>query len=299
MSFTPNKTGRYLRLLLAAVLLLGLAAPAQDVRLPLREGSVRFAVIGDSGTGGKRQYQIAGLLESYRKQVGFDFVLMLGDNIYGGDDAKSLRKKFEEPYRPLLDAGVKFYASLGNHDHPTQADYKLFNMDGRRYYRFRRGRVNFYALDSTYMDTKQQEWLKKELAGGEGEWKIAFFHHPLYSSGMRHGSSMALREILEPILMENGVRVALSGHDHLYERLNPQNGVYYFVSGAAAKLRKSGIRVMRWTAKYYAQDNSFMLVEIAGDELYFQTIARNGEIVDAGMITRTPEAEALKAADDN
>ena len=284
------------RMLAALLLLVGAASPAQDVRLPLREGSVRFAVIGDSGTGGKRQHEIARLLETYRQRVGFDFVVMLGDNIYGGDDPKDMRKKFEDPYRPLLDAGVKFYASLGNHDHPTQANYKLFNMDGKRYYRFRRENVNFYALDSTYMDARQQDWLKEELKGREDEWKIAFFHHPLYSSGMRHGSSVDLRNILEPIFMENGVRVAMSGHDHLYERLNPQNGVYYFVAGAAAKLRKGGIRVMRWTAKYYAQDCSFMVVEIAGDEMYFQTIARSGEVVDAGKITRLAAAETEKPA---
>ena len=46
-------------------------------------------------------------------------------------------RKFEEPYKPLLDADVKFYASLGNHDDPTQRFYKPFNMNGERYYSFK------------------------------------------------------------------------------------------------------------------------------------------------------------------
>src|SRR5207248_2202115 len=84
-----------------------------DLRLPLESNSVRFAVIGDSGTGEREQYDVAQLMESYRKVVKFDFVIMLGDNIYGGHRAIDFQKKFEEPYKPLLDAGVKFYASLG------------------------------------------------------------------------------------------------------------------------------------------------------------------------------------------
>ena len=62
---------------------------------------------------------------------------MLGDNLYGNEGAKDFEKKFERPYKALLDAGVKFYASLGNHDNPNQRFYKLFNMNGQRYYNFK------------------------------------------------------------------------------------------------------------------------------------------------------------------
>ena len=62
---------------------------------------------------------------------------MMGDNMYGGDSAKDYDKKFEAPYKPLLDAGVKFYAALGNHDDPNQRFYKPFNMNGERYYTFK------------------------------------------------------------------------------------------------------------------------------------------------------------------
>jgi hypothetical protein len=104
------------------------SASQLDLRLPLQAKSVRFAVIGDSGTGGSAQYEIAKEMEAYREIVGFDFVIMLGDNIYGGDSPKNFTRKFEQPYKPLLDAGVKFYASLGNHDNPNERFYKLFNM---------------------------------------------------------------------------------------------------------------------------------------------------------------------------
>ena len=63
---------------------------------------------------------------------------MVGDNIYGSERPQDFVKKFEPPYKPLLDAGVKFYASLGNHDAREQRFYKLFNMDGKLYYPSRR-----------------------------------------------------------------------------------------------------------------------------------------------------------------
>jgi hypothetical protein len=89
-----------------------------DIRIPLQDKSVRFAVIGDSGTGDRAQYEVAQRMEAYRQATKFDFVIMLGDNIYGSHSPKDFVKKFEQPYKPLLDAGVKFCASLGNHDDP-------------------------------------------------------------------------------------------------------------------------------------------------------------------------------------
>ena len=86
------------------------------LKLPLKAKSVRFAVIGDSGTGRSPQFEVAREMEAYRRIVDFSFVIMLGDNIYGGHSPRDFVKKFEEPYKPLLDAGVKFYASIGNHD---------------------------------------------------------------------------------------------------------------------------------------------------------------------------------------
>jgi len=116
------------------------SAPAQatasgpEVKLPLESKSVRFAVIGDSGTGEREQYEVAKEMEIYRQKVGFDFVIMLGDNIYGGHRPRDFAEKFEQPYKPLLDAGVKFYASLGNHDDPNDERlYKPFNMGGERH----------------------------------------------------------------------------------------------------------------------------------------------------------------------
>jgi phosphodiesterase/alkaline phosphatase D-like protein len=270
-----------------ALLWTGTAQQGGTVHPPVAKDSLRFAVIGDSGTGDKYAVEIGQQLLKSHEAFPFDFVLMLGDNLYGGQKPKDYEQKFEKPYKGLLDAGVKFYASLGNHDDPNEAKYKYFNMDGKRYYSFKpRDGVRFFALDSNYMDKPQLDWLQKELKSSQPDWKICFFHHPLYSSGEKHGPDLPLRSVLEPLFVEDKVNLVLSGHEHFYERLKPQHGINYFILGSSAKLREGGIEKKAETAKGYADDRTFMLIEIAGDKLYYQTICRTGETVDSGEIDR-------------
>lgn len=276
------------------VLLLFLASlpcfAQKQLSLPNKPDSLRFAVMGDTGTGGKTQYDVARQMVEWRTLFPFEFVLMMGDNLYGGDKPKDYQQKFEIPYKPLMDAGVKFYASLGNHDDANQRFYKNFNMNGERYYTFRpKLGIRFFALDSNYMDRAQLAWLQEQLRSSGSEWKNFFFHQPLYSSGDRHGSDEQLRAVLEPLFVQFGVSVVFSGHDHFYERIKPQKGIYYFVSGAGGQLRRGNIRTTDLTAKGFDQDNHFMILEIAGDEMYFQTISRTGTTVDSGVIQRPKE----------
>src|SRR3990172_6437680 len=157
-------------------------------------------------------------------------------------------------------------------------------MNGHQYYTHKKGNVRFFALNSNYMAPQQLSWLEKELQNSGSDWKICYFHHPLYSSGARHGSSTELRLLLEPLFVKYAVQVVFAGHEHVYERMKPQNGTYYFTEGASGELRKGNLRKTDLTAVGYDQDRSFMLVEIAGDELYFQTISPTGLTVDSGVI---------------
>ena len=91
---------------------------------------------------------------------------------------------------------------------------------------------------------------------------------------------------LEPIFVKHGVVVVFSGHDHVYERVKSQKGIYYFVSGAAGQLRRGNMRPTEQTAAYFDQDQSFMLAEVTGNELHFRAVSRTGKIVDAGVIRR-------------
>ena len=263
------------------------SASRLGIKLPLLENSVRFAVIGDSGTGDREQYEVARQMETYRQAAKFDFVIMLGDNIYGNHSPEDFVKKFEQPYKPLLNAGVKFYASLGNHDDPNDESlYKPFNMEGKRYYAFRKAGVAFFALDSNYMDPKQLDWLDQNLKSSQGTWKICFFHHPLYNDGRHHGPDVDLRTQLLPLFQRYGVNVVFSGHEHVYERIKPENNIYYFVLGNSGKLMTHDLRDTGERLKGFDTDRSFMIVEIAGDKLYFQAISRSGETIDSGELPR-------------
>jgi hypothetical protein len=256
-------------------------------QLPEAAGSFRFAVIGDTGTGGKAQREIAVRLDQLHREVPFQTVLMLGDNIYGGQKPSDLRAKFERPYAELLEAGVRFYAVLGNHDQPAQRTYSQFNMGGRSYYSFQpHPNVRFVGLDSNRMDQGQLNWLDGELAESREDWKIVFLHHPIYSSGARHGSNLKLRRSLEPLFIKHGVALALAGHDHFYERTKPQNGVWYFVAGGAAKLRAGNVRKNGITAKAFDKDRSFLVMEIREGQLHFQAVSRTGATVDEGVIPK-------------
>jgi 3',5'-cyclic AMP phosphodiesterase CpdA len=265
-----------------------------SLTLPNRATSVKFAVIGDSGRGTPPQHEIAAQMTAFREDFPYAFVLMLGDNIYEGPATREdFRLKFEEPYRRLLDQGVKFYASLGNHDDPREVIYPLFNMDGERYYSFAppedllariATRVEFFALDSTNLDRAQLRWLDERLDKSDAEWKLCFFHHPLYTSGRYRAWARGFRLILEPLLIRHGVDAVFSGHEHIYQRTELQSGIQYFVSGGAGSLRRGDATPASYVARSFDTDYHFMLIEIEDEALHFQAISRTGTTIDAGTL---------------
>ena len=272
-----------MRVLIASALVAAATAvlPSAAARPP-----VAFAVIGDSGTGDRMQYDVAQQMAAVRERRPFDFVIMLGDNIYGRQEPADFVQKFERPYKRLLDAGVRFYAALGNHDNERNRFYQPFNMGGNRYYSYAVNNVRFFVLDSDSIDPKQRTWIEEALQAASEEWKICYFHHPLYSDGGRHGSQVDLRVVLEPLFVKYGVNVVFAGHDHVYERIKPQKGITYFVAGSAGQLRKGDLHPSDLTAAAFDQDSAFIVVAIAGNELTFNAISRTGQVVDSGVIHR-------------
>jgi hypothetical protein len=273
---------------------------ASGLALPKKIGSLRFAVMGDTGRGDRNQYDTANELARWRERFDFSFVLMLGDNIYAAGTPENYAARFERPYKALIDAGVTFHAALGNHDPPGQWNYPFFHMNGNRYYTFTKSegavpigadRVQFFALDTVTLDNEQLVWLQRELTRSRAEWKICFYHHPLYTSGRYRTSAFRLRTRLEPIFLQYGVDVGLSGHEHFYERIVLRGGVQYFTSGAGGALRLHDISPSPWTAAGFDTDTHFMLMEISGDTLYFQAISRTGQTIDSGALRHGAEPE--------
>ena len=275
------------------------SAPAdRALRLPMTAGSVRFAVLGDAGRGDALQYETAAELTRWHEQFPFGFVLMLGDNIYGPGTPEDFSLRFDRPYADLLARGVTFHAVVGNHDPPAILSYPPLGMAGQRYYTFEKSaglplaktRAAFFALDTVRLDSDQLAWLDQTLQASTADWKIAFYHHPLYTSGQYRLRAQRTRWWLESLFVMGGVDVGFSGHEHFYERLRPQRGVQYFTSGAGGALRSGDIRSdSPVLAVGFDRDTHFVLVEIAGDTMHFQAVSRTGRTVDAG--TMGSEAE--------
>ncbi|MCI0660477.1 MAG: metallophosphoesterase [Acidobacteria bacterium] len=254
-----------------------------------------FAVIGDTGTGDEAQLAVARQMVSRREKLPFEFVLMLGDNIYETGNPKYIKPRFEEPYKDLLAAGVKFYAVLGNHDiingTAFQTNYANFNMGGKRYYNFTKGGVGdsslleFFALDSNLMNEEQLSWLEEKLKASKAQWKVAFCHHSIYSSSKMHRPYLKLRNLLEPLYLKYGVKVVFAGHGHAYERVKPQKGVHYFTEGASGEIKRKSLD--RGNTLFAAGEdmiNSFLTVEVSGNEMKVEAIGADGRLIDSTTI---------------
>jgi hypothetical protein len=252
---------------------------------------IKFAVIGDWGSGEEGQYRIAKQMLSAHLLEPLDFVITVGDNIYPDGGSRHFNSKFERPFEKLLNERISFYAALGNHDvkdgRLDQSQYPLFNMNRRHYYTIKKGDglAEFFIIDSNDLGSDQLEWLENALRSSTARWKIAVFHHPIYSSGKSHGSDLSLRKKLEPLFTRFKVHAAFSGHDHIYERVKPQLGVQYFVTGAAGKIRQGDTDLKNeFRALSYDDSCHFMLVKITGNRIAYQAVSQAGIVIDSGDI---------------
>jgi 3',5'-cyclic AMP phosphodiesterase CpdA len=280
----------------AAALALALLAPAAGQDGNNFKSKITFAVMGDTGTGDEAQLAVAQQMIKQRAKTPFEFVIMLGDNIYEKGEEKYIKSHFEEPYKDLLAAGVRFYASLGNHDIirgvEFQTNYPNFNMGGRRYYNFVKGEagnggslLEFYALDSNEVSPEQLSWLDEKLEASKARWKMAFCHHSIYSSARMHRPYVKLRALLEPIYVKHGMNIVFSGHSHCYERIKPQKGVHYFTEGASGEIKR---RTLDRKSPLFAAGedsvNSFLIVQVNDDEARVEAIAADGRLIDSYIV---------------
>lgn len=255
--------------------------------MPDTHGATTFALMGDSGSGDVAQEQVAQAMLTYFDTARrFGFVLMLGDNLYHDD----YENEFLIPYKPLLDRGVKFYATLGNHDRDLEQHFKPFNMGDRDHYAFDEDNIRFVVLNSNRpADPVQLKWIDDAFADAGDKWRIAFFHHPMYSSGQHAAEGRdVIRPALEAPLVRNRVNATFAGHEHLYERVKPQHGIAHFVSGGGG----------RYLYKFVPSDfdeigvsaHHFMVAQVAGDTMLFEAISHGQQVLDCGAVYRTPSA---------
>lgn len=311
MSGMPIRPARFLRVFL---LFLAFVAGLPGQKL-------RFGVIGDSGSGDSRQIAVARQMEAFEKEHPWQFVLMLGDNIYDDGNPRSFDRKFKNVYRNLMAAGVKFHATLGNHDRVSplsrkgmvQVEDDAFGYVGHQdEYVLAAGPkidgkvlARFICLNSdAWLDELQtpkrleprlarlREWLRE---CDQYHWNIAFFHNPVYSFAASktlrfftgrygHGPEDALRRVLEPEF-KGKIDVVLCGHEHFYQKIRPQNGIHYFISGGASKIRRGADKNHK-QVEFAAETLHFMDFELSEQELDYQAISDKGLVIHSGAIRK-------------
>jgi tartrate-resistant acid phosphatase type 5 len=270
--------------------------PPAPTATAIVDSPLRFAVIGDYGSGVADEADVANLVVSWQPE----FIITTGDNNYPSGSAQTIDAHvgqyyhaFIYPYQGSYGEGAdtnRFFPTLGNHDWDTasaQPYLDYFTLPGNeRYYDFSWGPVQFFALDGDYREpdgvganSTQAAWLQAGLANSTAPWNIVYLHHPPYSSGL-HGSVDWVRWPYQ----EWGADVVLSGHDHTYERLLV-DGFPYFVNGLGGGGIYQFINILDGSQVRYNGDYGALLVEASANQINFQFITRKGEVVDTYTIT--------------
>jgi len=274
----------------------GPSAPGTFRTAPLGEdSSFSFAVVGDSGSGGKGQLAVAGLLGRLEP----DLILHTGDVVYPGGEERHYDRRFFAPYRTLI-KDVPVFPVLGNHDvregngaaflenfHPPLGSPG----STKRYYSFDWGDAHFIALDSElyYGDegssaARQKAFLERDLLSTSKRRKVAFLHRSPYGSS-RHGGDERVRTDLEPLFARHGVDLVFAGHDHVYERTVRIKGVTYVVSGGGGR-RLYPAGKSRFTACSRSAHHA-VLVRVDGGRLFLEAVEPDGTVFDRfGPIAR-------------
>lgn len=279
--------------------------PPTDMLTPhawtVSDDGVVFAAVGDTGTGGRNQMDVAQAMVDAYKSTPYGFVAHVGDVSYRGSILERWEDVWVKPYQSLFDAGVRFEVALGNHELEEAQSAETLRWIEERFEKLGYsstyrvvpyGPVDFFFLDSsTPLVTgaraeEQLAWLESVLAQSTARWKVAVLHHAPYSSSAKRGSNLELRQAVEPLFIEHGVQLVLTGHDHIYERTTPRNGVTYVVTGAGAKLSDVGRSDFTATSAEVLQ---FMLIAAESDLLNLKAIDAAGTVFDEVTLNTSGE----------
>jgi hypothetical protein len=238
---------------------------------------VRFVALGDFGSGTRTQQQVAKTLCRWRRTHPFDLVVTTGDNIYPDGSATKFEPNFFRPYACLLSKGVRFRASLGNHDVKTdngrpELEEPAFGMKGRNYV-VRAGGVRFVMADSNAL---RRRWVRRATRSHGARWTIVVFHHPVYSAGTEHGSTPGFAGWMPRLFRKRGVDLVLNGHDHIYSATRPLRGIRYVVSGGGGdKLYGCG---PKWFSVVCRERHHFLYVVARRDAIKIRAVSAQARV---------------------
>jgi hypothetical protein len=201
--------------------------PTPTPPLPQAPGPFVFSGAGDIAIANGHDDATAGLLQN----IGGEF-FTLGDDAYPNGSPENFRV-FDRTWGRFTG---RIHPAPGNHEYMTPNAAGYFGYFGQAagdssqgYYGFDRGGWHLVSLNSNYefgvgvdANSPQGVWLQADLASHSNKCTLAYWHHPLFSSG-QNGDYKGMRAIFD-ILYNANAEIVLNGHDHLYERFGPQTG---------------------------------------------------------------------------
>lgn len=270
------------------------AAPKRSV-LIVAAGDIACDPSGPRGADRScRDSSTADLIE----RINPDHVLTLGDNQYGTAELSSFLAAFASTWGRFKSI---IRPSVGNHDYaaPEAAGYFEYfgERAGRRgggYYSFDLGGWHLIALNSNcgivgcLEDSAQARWLLSDVKAHPARCTLAFWHHPLFTSG-KHGGDYALTYLWDT-LDQAGAEVVLSGHDHLYERFRPSDatgrpsthGIRQFVVGTGGHSLSAFVSPLAGSEVRYNADFGVLILTLSPGSYAWEFRTVSGEPVDSG-----------------
>lgn len=235
----------------------------------------------------------AALIERLRP----DAVLALGDVQYERGERAAFEAVFNKTWGRFKE---RIYPSAGNHDYYSGGE-GYFDYFGSRagetdrgYYSFDVGAWHVVALNSNcsivacHAGSAQELWLRQDLAESAALCTLAFWHAPRYSSGA-HGSNSELSDLWQA-LDEGGVELALSGHDHHYERFAPQDafgrdareGVRQFVVGTGGRSLRNTLIPRQQSERRLADAFGVLGLELSQSSYTWAFVSVDDSVLDEG-----------------
>jgi hypothetical protein len=261
-----------------------------------RDEPVGLVVIGDYGTGGSDEVEVASAIQAWSTQHPFDALVTVGDNVYGSATPTRLAQVWQRPYGWVEGSGAKVLAAVGDNDEDSgRLDdvMALLGMPARWYRRTIRS-VDVFVLDSTRGSSQEQlQWLQRELSQARGKWRVVVFHHPPFTcSG--EGGRLDLRERWHPLFARHGVDLVLSGNHHSYQHFSPLQGVTYIVAGGGgAPLHNIEPVCPEGTPDLIAGDDEvhhFVYLSARSRSLDVSALTPDGQILDSfGLLMENAE----------
>jgi acid phosphatase len=264
--------------------------------------SLRIAVVGDSGFGEQRTFDLIQQIDQYAP----DFLLHTGDVVYKAEEqanpVEAFAKKFFLPFEPIL-IKAPVYPVVGNHELDAATYWKGLPMyysafqafpalgfesnterERNSWYGFRYGNYQFLMLDTqTFFNEpgrqEQTDWLRSTLQDQAGlHYSILVTHVPFYSSGPHAQEDVVVRNEWLPLLEGPKVPLVLSGHDHFYERLRV-DGRNYIVSGGGSTVLYNNVNPSPFSLRYH-KETHFVLLDLMPDLIRARAITAAGEILE-------------------